>query len=77
MFGTTNWVIPLTKFWTIFVKTMLISNTMKKNVCDHCYCAKQHRLSFPNSEFVTYNSFNLVHIDIWGPFGIASVHGHR
>jgi len=49
----------------------------EKNVCDHCYCVKQHRLSFPNSESVTHNSFDLVHIDIWGPFGIALVHRHR
>jgi len=49
----------------------------EKNICDYCYYAKQHRLSFPNSESVTHDVFYLMHIDISGPFGVASVHGHR
>jgi len=49
----------------------------QRNICDFYYYAKQHRLSFPNSESVTQADFDLVYIDIWGLFGIAYVHGHR
>jgi len=49
----------------------------RMNICDFCYYAKQHKLSFPNSKSVTQAIFDLVHIDIWGPFSIASIHGHR
>jgi len=46
------------------------------NICDSCYFFKQHRLSFPDSIFVTSDVFDLVHIDIWGSFGITSIHRH-
>jgi len=48
-----------------------------KNIYDFCYFVKQHILSFSDSEYVTFDVFHLIHIDIWDPFGITSIHGHR
>jgi len=49
----------------------------QSNICEYCYYVKQRRLSFKNSESITLNAFDLVHVDIWGPFSIISVHGHK
>jgi len=46
-----------------------------KNICDSCYFSK-HRLNFPDSKYVTSDVFDLIHIDIWGSFGITSIHRH-
>ena len=35
--------------------------------CDICYKSKHHRLPFFVSHSVTNKSFELLHIDIWGP----------
>jgi hypothetical protein len=42
-------------------------------VCNVCPMAKQHHLSFPVSNTVSRSPFDLVHIDIWGPFSIQSI----
>jgi len=49
----------------------------KANVCNSFRYVKEHRLSFPNSNYVTHDSFDIVHVDIWGPFGITSICGYR
>ncbi|KAL0377947.1 UNVERIFIED_CONTAM: hypothetical protein Sradi_3100200 [Sesamum radiatum] len=36
--------------------------------CDVCHLAKQQRLPFPNSDSQVTSVFDLVHIDIWGPY---------
>ncbi|KAL8149308.1 hypothetical protein AgCh_006352 [Apium graveolens] len=41
---------------------------MKENICQVCPAAKQTRLSFPHSCIKTKNIFELVHLDIWGPY---------
>jgi len=46
-------------------------------MCTHCHLAKQHKLPFPLSKSTCDNSFDLVYIDIWGPFSIPSIHGHK
>jgi hypothetical protein len=37
--------------------------------------AKQHRLSFPNSDHTSLHLFDLIHCDIWGPFTPKSFNG--
>lgn len=49
----------------------------KTFVCDTCHFAKQNRLPFSSSITVTHHPFELVHMDIWGPLSITSMHGHR
>lgn len=49
----------------------------KIGVCDICYFSKQRRTSFPISKNRAAKPFDLIHLDIWGPYSIASVHNHR
>ena len=38
---------------------------------------KQHRLPFPNGTTVSTSSFQLLHIDVWGPFNTPTYDGHK
>ncbi|KAL4376695.1 hypothetical protein GQ457_02G014510 [Hibiscus cannabinus] len=44
--------------------------------CDVCRLAKHKRLPFPISVSVSVSNFDVVHMDIWGPFPIKSLYGH-
>ncbi|KAL4347211.1 hypothetical protein GQ457_17G021730 [Hibiscus cannabinus] len=44
--------------------------------CDICHLAKHKRLPFPVSSSLTESVFDLVHIDVWGPFPVKSLYGH-
>ena len=46
-------------------------------VCEVCHFAKQKRLSFPISTSKSKKYFDLIHVDIWGPYSIPSIHGHK
>jgi hypothetical protein len=48
-----------------------------KSICDICPLAKQKRLSFPLSMHTSTQVFQLIHIDIWGPFSVTSYSGHQ
>lgn len=41
--------------------------------CDVCYEAKLHRLPFIRSEYYSSHAFDLLHIDLWGPYHITSI----
>ncbi|CAN1758881.1 Retrovirus-related Pol polyprotein from transposon RE1 [Linum perenne] len=45
--------------------------------CRVCPSAKQTRIQFPNSSSHANQCFDLVHMDIWGSYSVASVGGHR
>ena len=45
--------------------------------CDVCHFSKQTSLSFNNSSSYFEHVFYLIHVDIWGPYGTTSIHGHR
>jgi len=47
------------------------------HVCDACHRAKQKKLSFALSKSVIVKSFELLHMDIWGPCSIVSMRGFR
>lgn len=51
----------------------------KNNVtpCDACHYAKQRKLPFPNSSTKSFAPFDLLHVDIWGPFSTVSFVGYR
>jgi len=49
----------------------------KQHVCDACHRAKQKKLSFALSKSVTIKSFELLHMDIWGPCSIVSMRDFR
>lgn len=44
---------------------------------DICQLAKQKRLPFCRSESHSIQIFDLVHVDIWGTYIAASIHGHK
>lgn len=58
----------------------LYSNIVSDNknfVCDICHFAKQKHLPFSPSEYHASSIFELLHLDIWGPLSVTSIHGHR
>lgn len=46
-------------------------------VCDVCHFAKQTRLLFPMSTIVAVETFDIVHVDIYGPYKHESITGVR
>lgn len=44
-------------------------------ICTICPAAKQHRLSFHSSSIKTTKIFQLLHIDVWGPYGTPTHDG--
>ncbi|CAN1268353.1 Retrovirus-related Pol polyprotein from transposon TNT 1-94 [Linum perenne] len=45
--------------------------------CRICPAAKQTRIQFPDSVSRAECCFDLVHMDVWGPYSIASMGGHK
>lgn len=54
-----------------------ISIDNNSNSCDVCSLAKQKEISFPISQPKSVQSFELIHVDIWGHFSITSINGHK
>lgn len=48
-----------------------------KATCDICQFAKQKHIPFTSSTSHASSKFALLHLDIWGPLSIPSVHGHK
>ncbi|XP_074282657.1 uncharacterized protein LOC141607195 [Silene latifolia] len=51
------------------------SEGMDKFVCETCALAKMHKLPYKRSDSLAYSSFDLVHIDLWGPYKRPSLTG--
>jgi len=49
----------------------------KSFICDICHLAKQKRLSFPLSVSKSKKCFDLIHVDVWGPYSSSSIHGYK
>lgn len=45
--------------------------------CEVCHLAKQKRLPFVSHKNMSVEPFALIHIDIWGPFHIQTLSGHK
>ncbi|XP_073221459.1 uncharacterized protein [Cicer arietinum] len=45
--------------------------------CDVCFHAKHKCLPFPNSTTIADCCFDLIHMDIWGPFSMPSILGYK
>ncbi|KAL0423503.1 UNVERIFIED_CONTAM: Retrovirus-related Pol polyprotein from transposon RE2 [Sesamum radiatum] len=54
---------------------VISDNACELGVCSVCPLAKQQRLPFLSSETYSENVFNLIHVDIWGPYNQFSVSG--
>lgn len=44
------------------------SHSLNFNDCDVCHYSKQHRKPFPASHHQTLACFDLIHLDVWGPY---------
>ena len=49
---------------------------IKNFVCDICHFAKQKHLPFSLNTSLASSNFELLHLDIWGPLFVSSIHGH-
>ena len=47
------------------------------STCTVCPLAKQKRLSFPFNNNLSLKPFDLLHLDIWGPFAQESIEGYK
>uniref|UniRef100_A0A2N9FQ69 Integrase catalytic domain-containing protein n=1 Tax=Fagus sylvatica TaxID=28930 RepID=A0A2N9FQ69_FAGSY len=47
------------------------------HTCNVCPLAKQKRLPFPNNTHLSSQSFDLLHVDIWGPYHVPTVEGYK
>ena len=58
-----------------------LGTTRQKNkgntYCHICHLAKQKKLSFPSSNNMCNSIFELLHIDVWGPFSVETVDGYK
>jgi hypothetical protein len=45
--------------------------------CNVCPLAKQKRVSFPNAGHICKTNFELIHCDIWGPYFVPTIDGHK
>ncbi|KAG7536508.1 GAG-pre-integrase domain [Arabidopsis suecica] len=52
------------------------SSSLSTDVCHVCPVAKQKRLKFESNNHMSSLPFDLVHLDVWGPFAIESVEGY-
>ena len=45
--------------------------------CQVCPLAKQKKLSFPFKNELSYHAFDLLHLDVWGPFSTEPMEGFK
>lgn len=45
--------------------------------CHTCHLSKQKKLSYISHNNICKDSFELLHIDIWGPFSVETIEGFR
>ncbi|KAK9049228.1 hypothetical protein SSX86_031804, partial [Deinandra increscens subsp. villosa] len=61
-----------------FLKNDLKINQIENvSPCETCHRAKQHRDPFPLSDHHSKSLGELIHLDVWGPFKVASREGFR
>ena len=63
--------VPLSIFKTVSIDC----KDTKLPVCDTCHISKQVRLSFHNSQTTSADIFDIVHMDLWGPYRIKTHSG--
>ena len=51
---------------------LVTPNSVTFDACDICHYFKQHRLAFPHSTFQSTCVFELIHLDVWGPYRQAT-----
>lgn len=59
--------VPFKQLYTLFPKSVN-KETRQEIICTTCHLAKQTRNVYPRSSIKSSESFELLHIDVWGPF---------
>ncbi|XP_019085460.1 PREDICTED: uncharacterized protein LOC109126393 [Camelina sativa] len=54
-----------------------LSTLSSESPCSICHLAKQKRLPFESSGHRSSAPFDLIHLDIWGPFAVESIDGFK
>lgn len=49
----------------------------KVSKCLVCPYAKQTRLTFPSSYIISLHIFDLIHVDLWGPYNTSTFDGNK
>nr|KAJ0211652.1 hypothetical protein LSAT_V11C400219650 [Lactuca sativa] len=52
-------------------------NEQTFNSCGICHQARQHKLSFTTSDYVSNNPFDLLHVGVWGPYKVETYNGFK
>jgi len=68
---------PSNRILDILCKKFPYIRADSKHICDVFHFTKQHKLPYQLSNSSTATAFSLIHVDIWGPFSLTFVHGHR
>jgi len=50
---------------------------LPQSICQVCHYAKQQRLPFPGRSSCTTHIFELIHVDLWGPYPHATYNGYK
>ncbi|XP_065620096.1 uncharacterized protein LOC136063519 [Quercus suber] len=53
------------------------NKSVSNQICEICPLAKHKRIPFPFPNHVSEFPFDLIHCDIWGPYVVPTVAGHR
>ncbi|KAK9751071.1 hypothetical protein RND81_02G239600 [Saponaria officinalis] len=69
--------LPLYKLKLLGVCNDFHINENELNSCSICAKSRQHRLSFPISSTSSSTAFELVHIDVWGPYPTPTYNGYK
>jgi len=54
-----------------------INSMCKVSKCFVCLYAKQTRLTFPSSSIKSCTNFDLIHVDLWGPYNTSIFDGNK
>ncbi|KAK9669742.1 hypothetical protein RND81_13G151400 [Saponaria officinalis] len=69
--------LPLYKLKLLDVCNAFPNNENELNSCSICAKSRQYRLSFPKSSTTSSTAFELVHIDVWGPYPTPTYNGYK
>ncbi|KAM1788705.1 hypothetical protein ACFX11_038955 [Malus domestica] len=61
----------------VFTSCISMSRTMNNTFCSDCAVSKSSKLPFVSGSCTTSKPLELLHMDVWGPAPISSVHGFR
>lgn len=48
---------------------------LKDFYCDTCHVAKYHKFPFSLSKNIAHHVFDMIHVDLWGPYKVKSIFG--